>query len=140
MRKIPRLIAPPLLALLGITAASAAEPSMVGIWFSAFQPDEPNVMALIEFKADGTFEEEFRKCENGEVVGAYFESGKWSLMDGIERIVVETINGERSHNEDNYKIETLTDSERRVRLEGHDFVFASRRVNNFEFPKCATGT
>ena len=46
-------------------------------------------MALIEFKADGTFEEEFRKCENGEVVGAYFESGKWSLMDGIERIVVE---------------------------------------------------
>ena len=40
MRKIPRLIAPPLLALLGITAASAAEPSMVGIWFSAFQKDE----------------------------------------------------------------------------------------------------
>ena len=84
--------------------------------------------------------EEFRKCENGEVVGAYFESGKWSLMDGIERIVVETINGERSHNEDAYTVEMLTDTERRVRLQSQDYVFASRRVSKFEFPACPTGT
>jgi hypothetical protein len=140
MRKTLRLALLFPLALLGFAAPSAAEPSMVGIWFSAFQPDEPNVMALIEFKPDGTFEEEFRKCENGEVVGAYFESGKWSLMDGVERITVEMINGERSHNEDTYTVEMLTDAERRVRLEPQGFVFASRRVNNFEFPKCATGT
>ena len=60
------------------TAPLAAEPTFVGIWYSAFQPDEPNVMSLIEFKADGTFYEEFRKCQNGDFVGYQTESGTWT--------------------------------------------------------------
>jgi hypothetical protein len=41
----------------------------VGIWYSGNQPDEPGVLSLIEFREDGTFREEFRKCEDGNVVG-----------------------------------------------------------------------
>ena len=135
-----------LAASLAVLIASAAGPvrgaemSMVGIWYSAFQPDEPGVMSLIEFEADGSFNEEFRKCEKGEVVGAYFESGKWSLKDGIERITIEKINGDPTRVEDMYTVELLTETERRIRLEKQNLTFTSRRVAKFEFPDCATGT
>ena len=140
MRNALKLSASLLLLLASAGPLGAAESaSMVGIWFSAFQPDEPGVMSLIEFEADGTFHEEFRKCENGEGVGAYFETGKWTLMDGIERITVETINGERARNEDQYVVELLTDAERRIKLESQGLTFISRRIAKWEFPSCATG-
>jgi hypothetical protein len=139
MRK-RNLLSAMFLLLAGSMPAAAEDASMVGIWFSAYQPDEPGVMSLIEFDANGTFREEFRKCENGEVVGAYYETGKWSLMDGVEHIVIEMINGERAKGEDMYTVEMLTDAERRIRLEPQGLVFTSRRVAKFDFPACATGT
>jgi hypothetical protein len=138
--RTPQLLSAALLLLAGIVPAAAQDASMVGIWFSAFQPDEPGVMSLIEFDANGTFREEFRKCENGDVVGAYYETGKWSLMDGVEHVTVEMINGERAKAEDMYMVEMLTDAERRIRLEPQGLVFTSRRVAKFEFPACANGT
>src|SRR5882672_5635461 len=77
-----------------LSAAAAAEPTMVGIWFSPFQPDEPNVMSLIEFKADGTFQEEFRKCDNGEFIGFQTEAGDWSVSNDVEHITAKLINGD----------------------------------------------
>jgi len=115
-----------------------AEPSFVGIWYSAYQPDEPGVMSLIEFRADGTFYEEFRKCEDGDYVGYQTESGTWSVVDGVERTVTDTINGDAAKTEDSYAIESLTNTERRIRME--DQVFVSHRVAKFEFPHCPTGT
>ena len=115
-----------------------AEPSFVGIWYSAYQPDEPGVMSLIEFRADGTFYEEFRKCDNGDYVGYQTESGTWSVVDGVERTVIDTINGDAAKVEDSYAIESLTDTERRIRME--DNIFVSHRVAKFEFPHCPTGT
>jgi hypothetical protein len=130
------------LAYLALSAgfdAHAAEPDFVGIWFSPNQPDEPGVMSLIEFKADGTFREEFRKCEKGEVVGFQTQSGTWSLENGIEKTVTDRINGEETRVEDTYRVELLTLTQRRIRMEGMDLGFSSIRVEEFRFPECAMG-
>jgi hypothetical protein len=133
----PRALFPLALAI-GLGAAPAfAQPSFVGIWYSAFQPDEPGVISLIEFKADGTFYEEFRKCMGGEFVGYQYESGTWTVADGVERVTVKMINGAEASVEDNYAVELLTDNERRIRMA--DQVFVSHRVAKFEFPNCPTG-
>ena len=52
-----------------------ADPTVIGIWFSPFQPDEDGVMSLIEFRSDGTFREEFRKCDGGDYIGYQTEIG-----------------------------------------------------------------
>ena len=123
-----------------IPARLAAAPSVVGIWYSPFQPDEPNVMSLIEFRANGTFREEFRKCFKGDVIGYQTESGTWTVSGDIEHLVADTINGDRAQQEDTYKIILLTDGERRIRLDPPGYVFVAHRVKKFEFPDCATGT
>jgi activator of HSP90 ATPase len=120
-------------------ARALAAASFVGIWFSAGQPDEPGVMSLIEFKADGTFREEFRKCEAGKVVGLQYQSGTWSVENGVEHTFTEMINGEATKVEDTYRVELLTDTQRRIRMEPQGYVFTSLRVSEFEFPDCASG-
>jgi len=126
-------------ALCGFTLPSVADPTLVGIWYSPFQPDEPNVMSLIEFRADGTFREEFRKCDDGNFVGYQTESGTWSVTGDLEEIVADQINGDMAKVEGSYKILALTDTERRIRLDPQGYVFIGHRVQNFEFPDCATG-
>jgi hypothetical protein len=116
-----------------------AEPTFVGIWYSANQPDEPGVMSLIEFTADGAFREEFRKCENGTVVGFQTESGTWTVKDGIERLMVDRLNGDTTQIEGIYKVVLLTDTERRVRMEPEGLEFISHRMTKFEFPDCPSG-
>jgi hypothetical protein len=131
-----------LTATIATPAAAADEPSLVGIWYSAFQPDEPDVMSLIEFRADGTFREEFRKCQDGHAVGKQLESGMWSVTDGMEHTVTDMINGDAVQVEDVYRIESLTPTERRIRMESkdQDYEFVGHRVETFEFPDCFTGT
>jgi hypothetical protein len=121
------------------SAPARAEPTFVGIWYGANQPDEPGVLSLIEFLADGTFREEFRKCENGTVVGLQAESGTWTVKDGVERLTVETLNGEPAQIEGTYTVVLLTDTERRVRMEPDGLLFVSHRVSKFEFPDCPSG-
>ena len=125
----------------GAVAQTVREPSFVGIWYSAGQPDEPGVMSLIEFMADGTFREEFRKCENGIVAGFQYQSGTWTVADGVERTITNMINGEKTTVEDTYKVEALTETQRRIRMQAKDkdYVFTSLRVSKFEFPDCASG-
>ena len=123
----------------GFAVPSIAEPTLVGIWYSPFQPDEPNVMSLIEFRADGTFREEFRKCADGNFIGYQTESGTWSVTGDIEQLVSNQINGDAAKVEGNYKMLILTDTERRIRLDPQGYVFVGHRVEKFEFPDCATG-
>jgi len=122
-----------------LVTPALAEPTFVGIWYSANQPDEPNVMSLIEFQADGTFREEFRKCENGSVVGFQTESGNWTLKDGVERLMVTTLNGETAQINGLYRVVLLTDTERRIRMEPDGMEFVSHRVSKFAFPDCPSG-
>ena len=96
-------------------------------------------MSLIEFLADGTFREEFRKCENGTVVGFQTESGTWTVKDGVERLMVDMLNGEAAQIDGVYTVVLLTDTERRVRMEPDGLVFVSHRVSKFEFPDCPSG-
>lgn len=130
------------LASLGLVANAVplnAAPTLVGIWFSPFQPDEDGVMSLIEFRADGTFREEFRKCNGGDYVGYQTESGTWSVAGDVEHLISDRINGDPASSASDYKIILLTDSERRIRLEPQGFVFIAHRVQKFEFPDCASG-
>ena len=128
-----------LIAAAIVSAPALAEPTFVGIWYGANQPDEPGVMSLIQFLADGTFREEFRKCENGSVVGFQTESGTWAMNDGVERLIVDRLNGDATRIEGIYKVVLLTDTERRVRMEPDGLVFISHRVTKFEFPDCPSG-
>jgi hypothetical protein len=125
--------------LSALSTPSAAEPSFVGIWYGAYQPDEPSVMSLIEFRADGTFREEFRKCDKGDVVGYYYESGTWTVADGVEHTKTDRINDRPTRSENTYVIDLLTDTERRIHLQSNGLVFISHRVGKFEFPACANG-
>ncbi len=125
---------------LGLATPVSADPTMVGIWFSPFQPDEPGVMSLIEFREDGTFREEFRKCEKGEYIGYQTESGTWSIMGEIETLVAERINGSRAKVESTYRILLLTDNLRRIRMEPDGHIFVAHRVHSFDFPACAMPT
>jgi hypothetical protein len=126
-------------ATLTFAGPLSAEPSMVGIWYSPFQPDEPNVMSLIEFQADGTFHEEFRKCADGDFIGYQTESGTWSVMGDVEHIKADRINGTAATAEADYKIVMLTDSERRIRMEPKGYIFVGHRVLAFDFPDCPNG-
>lgn len=130
------------LASLGLVANAAplnAAPTFVGIWFSPFQPDEDGVMSLIEFRADGTFREEFRKCNGGDYVGYQTESGTWSVDGDVEHLISDRINGDPASSASDYKIILLTDSERRIRLDPQGYIFIGHRVQKFEFPDCASG-
>jgi len=129
----------PLLIALTLATPALAQPSFVGIWYSPNQPDEPNVMSLIEFAADGTFREEFRKCDNGTVAGFQTESGTWLVKDGLERLMVTMVNGEAAHINGIYRVVLLTDTERRIRMEPDGLEFVSHRVSKFEFPDCPSG-
>ena len=120
-------------------ASLGAEPTLVGIWFSPFQPDEDGVMSLIEFRSDGTFREEFRKCDGGDYVGYQTESGTWSIDGDVEHLVADKINGDPANSASDYKILLLTDNERRIRLDPQGYVFVGHRVQKFDFPDCASG-
>ena len=97
------------------------------------------MLSLIEFRADGTFREEFRKCEGGTVVGLQSESGTWTVKDGIERLTVDMLNGDATKIEGTYTVLRLTEGERHVRMEPEGHVFVSHRVAKFEFPDCPSG-
>jgi len=125
------------LVLTGAALSLRADPTLVGIWFSPFQPDEDGVMSLIEFRADGSFREEFRKCDGGDYIGYQTETGRWSVEGDVEHITAETVNGDRSGTTADYRILLLTDTERRIRLDPQGYVFIAHRVQKFEFPDCA---
>jgi hypothetical protein len=97
------------------------------------------VLSLIEFRADGTFREEFRKCENGNVVGFQTESGTWTVDGAVERLRVDMLNGDPAQVDGVYTVMLLTDTERRVRMEPDGLEFVSHRVSKFEFPDCPSG-
>ena len=135
--KTPLLLA--MAATLAMSTPISAQPNMIGIWFSPFQPDEPNVMSLIEFSADGTFREEFRKCADGDFIGYQTESGTWSINGDVEHIKADRINGDAATAEADYTIIMLTDTERRIRMDPQGYIFIGHRVMKFDFPDCPNG-
>jgi hypothetical protein len=122
-------------------AAPAADKSpFVGNWYGVGEPDDPSISYIDSYRADGTFNSEFRKCEKGEVVWRQTETGKWTVVSGVLRMVSDTIDGKPARFDNTYAIESATANEFHARLRDPDFLFIEKRIAKFEFPPCYVGT
>jgi hypothetical protein len=120
-------------------APAIATSSFVGNWYGVGEPDDPSISYIDAYHADGSFNAEFRKCEHGEVVWRQTETGKWTVANGVLRMISDTIDGKPERFDNSYTIESLTPNEFRVRLHDPDFLFIERRIEKFEFPPCYVG-
>jgi len=126
-------------ALLVSGVAPAQTVSLVGNWYGVGEPNDPNISYIDSYRADGTFHSEFRKCERGEVVWRQIETGKWSVANGVLRMVSDTIDGKPDVFDNSYTIELTGAGEFHARLRKPDFLFVERRIAKFEFPPCYVG-
>ena len=120
-------------------APGATTSPFVGFWYGVGEPDDPSISYIDSYRADGTFNSEFRKCERGEVVWRQTETGKWSIARGVLRMVSETIDGKKANFDNSYTIEATMAGEFHARLHDPDFLFVERRIAKFEFPPCYVG-
>ncbi|HXJ00631.1 MAG TPA: hypothetical protein VNH44_05370 [Micropepsaceae bacterium] len=127
----------------GFALAKEATPEstspFVGFWYGVGEPDDPSISYIDSYHADGTFNSEFRKCEKGEVVWRQTESGKWTIMGSVLRMVSNIIDGKKTNFDNSYVIESSTRDEFHARLHNPDYLFIERRIPKFEFPPCYVG-
>ena len=134
-----------ILAVLGAALSSAdSAPAVdranfIGNWYGVGEPDDPSISYIDSYHADGTFDSEFRKCEGTRVVWMQTETGKWSVKDGVLRMVSDTINGKPETFDNSYTIEMSRPDEFHARLHDPDFLFVEKRIAKFEFPPCYVG-
>jgi len=128
------------MVLLFAPSAQGADASFfVGNWYGVGEPDDPSISYIDAYSADGTFHSEFRKCEGTQVVWHQTETGKWSLANGVLRMVSDTIDGKPDRLENLYTVEVASGDEFRARLHTPNFLFIERRLPKFEFPPCYVG-
>jgi hypothetical protein len=120
-------------------APSAQDLSFVGNWYGVGEPDDPSISYIDSYQADGTFHSEFRKCEGDKVVWRQSETGKWSVTNGVLRMISVTIDGKPEIFDNSYTIQFATADEFRARLHEPDFLFVEKRIPKFEFPPCYVG-
>jgi hypothetical protein len=125
--------------LLVQVAQGADRTFFVGNWYGVGEPDDPSISYIDSYQADGTFHSEFRKCERGEVVWHQTETGKWSLSNGVLRMISDTIDGKPDRFDNSYTVELASGDEFRARLHDQGFLFIERRLAKFEFPPCYVG-
>jgi hypothetical protein len=115
-----------------------AVPFLVGSWFGVGQPDDKASMWLIHQQADGTFQVLFRSCAKGKDLDE-IETGRWQLNGDVETLNIQTVNGQRTDQNDEYKILSHDGGKQVYRFTGTGFVYTSRRVDGtFEMPSCET--
>src|SRR5262249_20201742 len=134
------------LALLPIASAAPAQggsqgaaAGLVGYWYGVGEPDDPSISYIDAYAADGTFHSEFRKCMRNEVVWRQTETGRWSVTNGVLRMVSITIDGKPEVFDNSYTVEFSGANEFRARLHDPDFLFIEKRIDKFEFPPCYVG-
>lgn len=139
---LKRLLVIPIAIAAAITGAAAPAPgfSFVGNWYGVGEPDDPNISYIDSYSADGTFHSEFRKCQGTQVVWQQSETGRWSLVAGVLRMVSDTINGMPDRFDNSYRIESTQPDEFQARLAQPDFLFVEKRIPKFEFPPCYIGS
>ena len=118
---------------------SVSASAFVGNWYGVGEPDDPSISYIDAYAADGTFHSEFRKCVRNEVVWRQTETGKWSITNGILRMISVTIDGKPEVFDNSYTVEFSAPNEFRARLHGRDFLFIEKRIDKFEFPPCYVG-
>ena len=113
-----------------------AVPFLVGSWFGVGQPDDKGSMWLIHQTADGNFSVLFRTCVRGKNFDE-LETGRWSLAGDTETLSVQTVNGQKVSQSDNYRILSHDGQKQTYRFLGTGFVYSSKRVDgSFEMPDC----
>jgi hypothetical protein len=125
--------------LFASSAEGADRAFFLGNWYGVGEPDDPSISYIDSYQPDGTFHSEFRKCERGEVVWHQTETGKWSLVNGVLRMISDTIDGKPERFDNSYTVELAAGDEFRARLHDPGFLFIERRLPKFEFPPCYVG-
>jgi hypothetical protein len=126
-------------AALPLPAQAASAPALVGIWYGKGQPEDPDMVYLDYFAADGSFISTFRKYERCTVVWEQVEAGTWSIAGNVQSTVKTSVNGMPIHSPQDYRVESVTPRELRVRHIGTEYLFVERRLDRYEFPNCWTG-
>lgn len=133
---IPIVIA----AAIGAASAPAQDFSFVGNWYGVGEPDDPSISYIDSYSADGTFHSEFRKCRGTQVIWHQTETGKWSVTNGVLRMISDTIDGKADRFDNSYRLESIQPGEFHARLMQPDFLFVEKRIPKFEFPPCYIGS
>ena len=132
------------IALIAAALLTAAAPApgfnFAGNWYGVGEPDDPDISYIDSYSADGTFHSEFRKCRGADVVWRQTETGKWSVSNGVLRMVSDTIDGMPDRFDNSYRLEFAGANEFHARLESKDFLFVEKRIAKFEFPPCYLGS
>jgi hypothetical protein len=127
-------------SLFTMAAAPEMASNVVGNWYGIGEPDDSSISYIDSYSADGTFHSEFRKCEGNQVVWHQTETGKWSISNGMLRMISDTIDGRPERFDNSYRIEFSDPNEFHARLMQPNFLFVEKRVPKFEFPPCYLGS
>ena len=127
-------------AAISAAAAPAQDLNFVGNWYGVGEPDDPSISYIDSYSADGTFHSEFRKCQGTQVVWTQSETGKWSVTNGVLRMISDTIDGKPDRFDNSYQVESKQPDEFRARLMQPDFLFVEKRIAKIEFPPCYIGS
>jgi hypothetical protein len=126
----------PFLLLLALAAPAAAVPFPVGTWFGQGQPHDKGEMWVARMLPDGAFRVQFRTCRKGKATDQ-FETGRWTLKDGLETIDIATVNGLPLPRTDRYRILSQDGRVQTYRYLRTGFVFTSHRVaDDYPMPRC----
>lgn len=136
----PFLIIAVAAALAVLTTGAAPGFTFAGNWYGVGEPDDPSISYIDSYSADGTFHSEFRKCQRGEVVWRQSETGKWTVANGVLRMISDTIDGKPERFDNAYRLELTNATEFHARLLDPDYLFVERRIDKFEFPPCYVGS
>jgi hypothetical protein len=139
MRRVPAVHVIACLTLLLLTAAAPAPAALTGIWFGKGQPDDPEIVFIDFFGANGSFIAEFRKYEGCRIVWQQVESGTWRMRGDIQVVRKTSVNGKAIDVEEEYRVESVTPTELRTRHVPTGFAFLEKRIARFEFPNCNAG-
>ena len=137
-----RIILIPIAVAAAMSAAAAPSPDFdfVGNWYGVGEPDDPNISYIDSYSPDGTFHSEFRKCQGTQVVWHQTETGRWSVANGVLRMISDSIDGMPDRFDNSYRLESTVPGEFRARLAQPDFLFVEKRIPKFEFPPCYVGS
>ncbi len=143
MRWLP-LPASLLLVLLAVGPAVAASmQDLVGLWYGeGYQPvPDRDMQWIVERRADGTFEAEFRIVNQCQVEVRQVETGRWGVFEQGFFTIVETIDGIAvlPRGPDPYTIERIDENSIDYTHLGTGTAFKARRVQQgFSMPACVS--
>jgi hypothetical protein len=130
-----------LIPFIAAMPAAADGPSLVGYWYSEdYQPAVHVTLQEVTYRrADGTYQDEFRRYENCVLVHRHTETGTWLFDGGRYQTTTTSINGVPAHVEDDYDVKAMTATQFQYFHPGLGQLFTDTRVRaNFRFPDCPT--